>query len=64
MSSHFIIVAGIFCQNSSKVLGVDHDQMISALAPDRPDQTFNVSVLPRCAQRRRPVSDPHLGREL
>ena len=46
VSSHFIIVGGIFCQNSSKMLGVDHDQMISALAPDRSDQAFNISVLP------------------
>jgi hypothetical protein len=28
------------------VLFVEHDQMIGALAPDRPDQTFNMAVLP------------------
>src|SRR5262247_2305914 len=33
--------------------------MISALAPNRPDQSFNISVLPGCAQRRGPVPDPH-----
>src|SRR5512144_442131 len=59
VSSHFIIVGGIFCQSSSKVLGIDHDQMISALASDRANQAFNVSVLPGCAERRGPVPDPH-----
>ncbi len=50
VSSHFIIIGGIFRKNSLKVLCVDHDQMISALAPDRPDQAFNISVLPGCAR--------------
>ena|ERR1043166_1953527 len=59
VSSHFIIIGGIFRKNSLKVLCVDHDQMISALAPDRPDQAFNISVLPGCAERRGSVPDPH-----
>ena len=48
VSSHFVIIAGIFRENSAKVLCVDHDQRISALALDRPDQAFNISVLPGC----------------
>jgi len=32
--SHLIIIAGVFRKNSSKVLGIENDQMISALAPD------------------------------
>src|SRR4051794_13467475 len=44
--SALIIVGIVFGKNSPKVLGVENDQMISALAPDRPDQAFNVSVLP------------------
>ena len=33
--------------------------MISALAPDRPDKAFNISVLPGRAERRGPVADAH-----
>jgi len=32
--------------------------MINALATDRPDQAFKMSVLTGCAERRGPVSDP------
>ena len=35
VSSHVIIIGREFRKNSPKVLFVDHDQMISALAPDR-----------------------------
>ena len=45
--SHLVIIGGIFRKDSSKVLRVEHDQMTSALAPDRPDQAFSISVLPR-----------------
>jgi hypothetical protein len=60
MSAHVIIIGDVFRKNSSQVLGVDHDQMISALAPDRPDQAFNISVLPGRAERRGPVSFPKI----
>src|SRR5271157_1530935 len=33
--------------------------MISALAPDRPDQAFNIAVLPGCTERGGPVPDAH-----
>jgi hypothetical protein len=46
MSSHLIIIGSVFRKNSPKVLCVEHDQMISTLAPDRPDRTLNISVLP------------------
>ncbi len=41
VSSHVIMIGREFRKNSPKVLFVDHDQMISALAPKRPDQAFN-----------------------
>src|ERR1700738_1843436 len=59
VSSHFIIIAGILHKNSSKVLGVDNDQMISVLAPDRPDQAFTVSILPGRPERDGPVANAH-----
>jgi hypothetical protein len=36
------------------VLRVERDQMIGALAPDRPDQAFNISALPGRAKRGEP----------
>jgi hypothetical protein len=37
MRSHLVMMGGVFRKDSSKVLRVKRDQMISALAPDRPD---------------------------
>ena len=34
VSSHFIIIGGVFRKNSSKVLCVENNQMISALTSD------------------------------
>jgi hypothetical protein len=46
VSSRVIIIGSEFRENSPQMLLVEHDQMIGALAPDRPDQAFNTSVLP------------------
>jgi hypothetical protein len=46
MRSHLVIIGGIFRKDSAKVLPVEHDQMISAFAPDRPNQALSISVLP------------------
>src|ERR1700738_4771358 len=59
MRSHLVIIDGIFRKDSSKVIRVERDQMISALAPDRPDQAFSISVLPGRAERGGPVPDAH-----
>jgi DNA-binding transcriptional MerR regulator len=59
MCSHLIIINGIFRKDSAKVFRVEHDQMISALAPDRSDQAFSISVLPGRAERGGPVPDTH-----
>jgi hypothetical protein len=59
VSPHLIISAGIFRKDSSKVLDVEHEQMICALAPDQADQAFNISVLPGRAERWGPVPDPY-----
>ena len=50
VSSPFVIIGSIFCKNSSKVFCVEHDQMIRALASDRPDQAFDISILPGRAE--------------
>jgi hypothetical protein len=57
--SHLVIIDGIFRKASAKVIRVERDQMVSALAPDRPDQGFGISVLPGRAERGGPVPDAH-----
>ncbi len=47
VSSHLVIIGGVFRKNSPKVLGVEYDQMVKTFASDRPDQALNISVLPR-----------------
>src|SRR6266403_2232213 len=44
---NLFIIGRVFPKDSPKVLGVEHQQMVRALAPDRADQAFNISVLPR-----------------
>src|SRR5690349_10361021 len=50
VSSPFVIVGSIFCKNSSKVLCVENYQMVKTFASDRPDQAFNISILPGRAE--------------
>jgi hypothetical protein len=54
-----IVIGSVFRKDSSKVLDVEHEQMIRALAPDRADQAFNIPILPGRVVRRGPVPDPH-----
>jgi hypothetical protein len=44
---------------SSKVLDIEHEQMIRALAPDRADQALNIPILPGRAYDVGRVPDPH-----
>jgi hypothetical protein len=53
-----IVIGSVFRKDSSKVLDVEHEQMIRALAPDRADQAFNIAILPGRGVRRGPVPDP------
>src|SRR6266516_7979628 len=59
VSSHFIVIGSVFRKNLSKVLCIENNQMIDALAPDRPDQSLNMAVLPGRAERRGPIPDSH-----
>ena len=42
-----IIIGGELRKDPPQVLFVEHDQMIGTLAPDRPDQPFGKTILPR-----------------
>ena len=56
---HLIIIAGVLRQNAPKVLFVEHDHMVDAFASRRPDQAFNMTILPGRPKGRRPVADAH-----
>jgi hypothetical protein len=50
VGSNLIVIGRVFREDSPKVLSVEHQQMVRALAPDRSDQAFDISVLPRGAE--------------
>jgi len=59
MGSRLIVVRRIFRKNAPKVLGVEHNHMVQALAPDRPDQALNMPVLPGRPERCGSIPDTH-----
>ncbi len=46
MRTPLTIIGGEFREDPPQVLFVEHDEMIGTLTPDRPDQTFNMTILP------------------
>src|SRR5665213_1901469 len=50
MRTPSIVISGEFRKDPPQVLFVEHNQMIGTLAPDRPDQAFNMAVLPGRAE--------------
>ena len=59
MRSHLVIIDGIFRKDLAMVIRVERDQLIGALAPNRLDQAFSISVLPGRAERGGLVPDAH-----
>jgi hypothetical protein len=59
MRTRPIIISGEFREEPPQVILVEHDQMIGTLAPDRPDQAFNMAVLPRRTERGGPIPNAH-----
>jgi len=41
VTPHLIIVAGVFRKNTPKVIFVEHDHVVRALVPRRPDQALD-----------------------
>jgi hypothetical protein len=56
---HLIIVAGVFRKNAPKVIFVEHDHVVRALVPRRPDQALNQAILQGRAKGRRPIPNTH-----
>ena len=54
-----VIVGAIICQQMAKVIFAEHYDVVETLASDRPDQPFDMTVLPRRPRRDRPVANTH-----
>ena len=59
MRPRFIVIAHVGSKDPMQVCLAQGDDMIDALATDRPDQSFGEAVLPRRACGNRLVSDGH-----
>ena len=59
MRSGFVVIIGVSSQRSAQMRFARNDQMINALASDRPNQPFGISVLPWRRRRDWLVSDAH-----
>ena len=57
--AHPIVVAGVIRQQMAEMPFPQHHDMVEALASDRADQPFNMTVLPWRAWRDRPVANAH-----
>ena len=54
-----VVVSGISGQDAAQVTLAEHDEVVETLPPDRADQPFDVSVLPRRSRSRWPITDAH-----
>src|SRR2546429_7976759 len=59
MSPQLVIVGGILRQNPAQMLFAQDNDVVDALASDRPDQSFGEAVLPRRARGDGLVTDAH-----
>ena len=46
MRARFVIVGAVFCQQMAQVTFAEHHDMVEALASDRSDQPFSMTILP------------------
>ena len=47
VSPDFVVIGDVGCEDAVEVNLAEHDQMVETLPPDRADQPFDVSILPR-----------------
>src|SRR5215471_15397332 len=59
MRSDIVVIAGIASQDSAQMGLAENDDMIQALAADRPDQPLGKSILPRRNRCGRLVPNAH-----
>ena len=58
VSPSFVVIRDVAGDDAAEVSLAEHDEMVETLPPDRADQPFDVSVLPRRSRCRRPITVP------
>ena len=59
MRASLVVISLIQFEQVPKMPLAKYNNMIQAIPPDRADQTFRISVLPRRSRRSRPVTNAH-----
>lgn len=59
MRTHSVVVRGVICQQPTKLLLPQDQDMVEALASDRSDQSFSMAVLPWRSRSDGPISNAH-----
>src|SRR3974377_1997420 len=59
MRSNGVVIASIGSNDPAQMRLTQDDEMVHALAPDRPDQSFGKAILPRRGRRSGLVPDAH-----
>ena len=57
VSPELVVIRDVGCDDAAEVSLAEHDEMVETLPPDRADQPFDVSILPRRSRSRRPITD-------
>ena len=59
MCPRLIVIMGIRAKDAAQVLRAEYHEVVNALAPDRANQPFGKTVLPRRTRRNRLVANTH-----
>jgi hypothetical protein len=59
VSPQLVVIGEVGGDKAAEVSLAEHDDMVEALASDRTDQAFRVSILTRRSRCRRPITDTH-----
>jgi hypothetical protein len=47
MSSDLVVIIGIALHDPAQVILIEYNEMVQTFPPDRADQSFYISILPR-----------------
>ena len=60
MRSRLVIVGNVFVEGSTQVTSVEDDQVVEAFSAYGPDDSLNVTILPRAAIGRENLTNPRI----
>src|SRR6267378_1482206 len=59
MPTYLIVVGRVRAKQMAEMPLPEHDNMVQAIASDRTDRPFTISILPRRSRRGRPIPNAH-----